>query len=262
MGYLGTYKDVGLTKMDIIVILKSITNKALLFDTLLVARNHQSIFSYSDDLPQFLSSYNPKTYFTDYCSERISDFERRLKQRLMTGAELAVGEEVSFPRKEMTANAGRYRQRDNRPLGIRDFDTRDRPTNIQREHREEERPLREEQRQKPYQSPVENYQQSRDRGARDPRMARKSTNYEKPDHQQDSGKRKSVARNRKDSKTRQIKSRSSSSSNSSSESQKKEQNIKNKRADSQSKSKAKEKRKNATSSSSKDSSSSNKSSIC
>lgn len=77
MGYTGTYRDVGLTKMDIIVILKSIANKSLLFDQGLVTRNYQSIFSYQqEDLVQFLNSYNPKSYFNDYCNERISEFEK------------------------------------------------------------------------------------------------------------------------------------------------------------------------------------------
>lgn len=112
MGYLGTYRDVGLTKMDIIVILKSIANKALLFDQALVAKNHQSIFSFSDDLPRFLTTYNPKSYFNDYCNERISEFEKKLRARLMTPEELAKDQDVSFPRKELTRNDKYFKQKD------------------------------------------------------------------------------------------------------------------------------------------------------
>lgn len=111
MGYTGTYRDVGLTKMDIIVILKSIANKSLLFDQGLVTRNYQSIFNYQDDLMQFLNSYNPKSYFNDYCNERISEFERKLRQRLLTVEEMQKDEQVSFPRKEMTARE-KYKSKD------------------------------------------------------------------------------------------------------------------------------------------------------
>lgn len=114
MGYLGTYRDVGLSKMDIIVILKSIANKALLFDQGLVTKNHQSIFSFSDDLPKFLTTYNPKSYFNDYCNERISEFEKKLRLRLMTKEELSKDEEVSFPRKELTRNDKYFKNKDNK----------------------------------------------------------------------------------------------------------------------------------------------------
>ena len=134
MGYNGTYKDVGLTKMDIIVILKSIANKTLLFDQDLVTRNYQSIFNYREDLIQFLNSYNPKSYFNDYCNERISEFEKKLRFRLLTPDEISKDEQVSFPRKEMTARE-KYRPKDykgsNQPPKhgeAADLDTRNPPS--------------------------------------------------------------------------------------------------------------------------------------
>lgn len=259
MGYLGTYRDVGLTKMDIVVILKSITNKALLFDTMLVARNHQSIFSYSDDLPQFLSTYNPKTYFSDYCSERISDFERRLKQRLMTGEELAAGQEVSFPRKEMTANAGRFRPRDARP--VQAATQREPEADNDREQEQVRRGGRESPQARGRSQKVERPPVKRERGGRDPRTARNTTNFDRDEDREETNRRNSAERMEKTGKTKD--SRSSSSSRSSSESKNKYKKraklSPKKRTDSQSKSKTKDRRKTSSSSSSRGSTSSNKS---
>lgn len=118
MGYTGTYRDVGLTKMDIIVILKSIANKSILFDQGLVTKNYQSIFKVQEDLIQFLNSYNAKSYFNDYCNERISEFERKLRYRLLSASELEKDEQVSFPRKEMTSK-DRLKPKENRPNSIK-----------------------------------------------------------------------------------------------------------------------------------------------
>lgn len=101
MGYDGTFRDIGLSKQDIVIVLKSIVNKALLYDSNLVTKNYQSIFTYSNDLTGFLDAYNPKSYFTDYSSEKIGDFERRLKYKILSQKELETDGDISFPRKEI-----------------------------------------------------------------------------------------------------------------------------------------------------------------
>lgn len=113
MGYEGTYRHIGLEKQDILVVLKSIVNKTLLYDSSMVFNNYQSIFNpYPAQLREFLHSYKPKTYFLDYSHEKIGDFERRLKMRILSSTELDKEGEINFPKKESVHRNDKVRPRD------------------------------------------------------------------------------------------------------------------------------------------------------
>jgi hypothetical protein len=106
MSLQGGYKNIGLTKGDIITICKSILNRVILYDDSLYSKNYQSIFPFDSDLPNFLQYYNPKTYFEYYSIDRISNFERSLRNKLMTEEEMKREKQVSFPRKSQKRYSG------------------------------------------------------------------------------------------------------------------------------------------------------------
>lgn len=123
MGFDGSYRDIGLDKTDIITVLKSIVNKTLLYDSALSSMSYQSIFNYNFDITSFLNQYQPKTYFPDYSSEKIIDFEKKLKSRLLNEKEIEKDGEISFPKKEIVKNENyRFNNRENRDgRDFRDF---------------------------------------------------------------------------------------------------------------------------------------------
>jgi len=113
MGYDGSYREIGLDRGDILVVLKSIVNKTLLYDKGMVGNNYQSIFSsYPSELRNFLHSYKPRTYFSDYSNEKIGDFEKKLKKRILNEQEQEKDGEINFPKKEVNSRPEKIRPRD------------------------------------------------------------------------------------------------------------------------------------------------------
>lgn len=95
----GGYKNIGLTKNDVITICKLMINKVVYYDSSLFSRNYQSIFSFDSELPNFLEYYNPKTYFDYYSPDKVPVFEKNLRDRLMTSEEIENDSNVQFPKK-------------------------------------------------------------------------------------------------------------------------------------------------------------------
>ena len=106
-------RSIGLLKQDIITICKTILNRSILYDNSLYSKNYQSIFSFDSDLPNFLQYYNPKTYFDDYSNEKMSTFERSLRNRLMDEDELKKDKFVNFPRRERRYSPRKEYRREN-----------------------------------------------------------------------------------------------------------------------------------------------------
>jgi histone-lysine N-methyltransferase SETD2/UMP-CMP kinase len=85
MSLQGGYKNIGLTKGDIITICKSILNRVILYDDSLYSKNYQSIFPFDSDLPNFLQHFQ----FREEPAEQADDRGRD-----------EAGEASQFPEKE------------------------------------------------------------------------------------------------------------------------------------------------------------------
>ena len=116
MGYDGSYQQIGLTKADIVLVLKSIVNKTLLFDENLQQSfsSYQSIFSFDSDFIAFLKKYNPKAYLSEYSYQKVAEFEASLRRKLLSDKEIERDGEIKFPKKEVIRNDNYRMQREAR----------------------------------------------------------------------------------------------------------------------------------------------------
>ena len=109
MGYDGSYKSLGLDKESIILILKCMVNKLMLPDSgmdsnqnsKIDSKNFKTIFPpTSSDRHEFISRYRAKSYISDTSKEKIIDFERKLRAKILSKDELEKDMEINFPRRD------------------------------------------------------------------------------------------------------------------------------------------------------------------
>lgn len=102
------YKELSLDWKDVVLVLKSMVNKVVLSEPSMSVKNFQTVLHQSPGLREFIDNYKPTTYFSEYASEKLIDFERRLRDKLLDPQEQEDDPDAFFWRREQNQYSRPY----------------------------------------------------------------------------------------------------------------------------------------------------------
>jgi hypothetical protein len=102
------YRELGLEWKDVVLILKSMINKIVLTEPSMSVKNFQTVLNQSSQLREFIDNYKAATYFSEYANEKLIDFEKRLRDKLLDQKEQEEDPDYQYWRRDQGMNPRVY----------------------------------------------------------------------------------------------------------------------------------------------------------